>query len=157
MSESNYTRHAKREFLAVGYLPLDQEQEDGPNKWIQENILELLDKFGDQGHSGGSAPYCVEVFRKLALFEPLCPLTGEDAEWNEVGNGMWQNNRCSHVFKEADGTAYDIDGRIFREPNGVCYTGRESRVNVTFPYTPKQVYVDVDKDGNPVDDAGGGR
>ena len=31
--------HAKREFLRAGYTPLDQEQEAGPNKWIQENVL----------------------------------------------------------------------------------------------------------------------
>lgn len=99
--------------------------------------------FSKQGHSGFSAPYCVETFRKLALHEPLVPLSGADDEWNEVSDGMWQNNRCSHVFKDADGKAYDIEGRIFREPNGACYTSRDSRVYIEFPYTPKREYVDV--------------
>ena len=44
---SNFINHAKREFLAVGYIPLDQDQEDGPNKWIQENILELPKNWND--------------------------------------------------------------------------------------------------------------
>lgn len=143
---SNDELHAMREFKAVGYIPLDQPQEDGPDKWMQENVLELLRVFAKQGHSGLSAPHCIEMFHKLAMFEPLCPLQGTDDEWNEVGDGHWQNNRCSHVFKDADGRAYDIHGRVFREPDGCCYTSYGSRVYITFPYTPTREYVDVPKD-----------
>ena len=145
--KGNTVRHAEREFVAAGYTPLDQEQEDGPNKWIQENVLELLEVFARQGHSGFSAPYAVETFHKLALHEPLVPLSGADDEWNEVGDGVFQNNRCSRVFKDKNrfnGQAYDIEGRIFRGPGGGCYTSNESCVQVTFPYTPKREYVDVD-------------
>jgi hypothetical protein len=132
--------HAKIELQAVGY-DLNQAEED-PNKWICKNVLELLEVFSAQGHSGSSAPYCISMFEKLARFEPLCPLTGEDGEWGEVSPGHFQNRRCSHVFKE-NGEAYDIEGRIFREPDGCCFTNRDSRVLVTFPYTPKREYVDV--------------
>ena len=139
---SNLIEHAKRELLALGYIPLDQEQEDGPNKWIQENILALLAVFEEQGHSGSSAPYCISMFAKLAKFEPLVPIQGTDDEWIEIGENQWQNKRCSHVFKDAD-HAYDINGKIFREPSGACFTSRDSRVTVTFPYTPTTEYVDV--------------
>ena len=140
---SNYIEHAKREFVALGY-DLD-DKEEGPNKWIMENIFELLEVFGKQGHSGSSALYCISCFKKLALFEPLAPLTGEDVEWNEVDErDTYQNNRCSHVFKNKDG-AYDIDGKIFRKPNGCCYTSKDSYVFIDFPYTPKSEYVDVEK------------
>lgn len=138
--------HAKREFKACGYTPVDEPQEDGPNLWIQQNVLELLEVFANQGHSGSSAPYCIQMFSKLAMFEPLIPLQGTDDEWNEVAEGVWQNNRCSHVFKQTDrfnGQAYDINGKVFREPSGACYTGKGSSVPVTFPYTPKTEYVDV--------------
>ena len=142
----NLELHAKRELKAAGYIPLDQPQEDGPNKWIQESILELVRVFSKQGHSGSSAPYCVEMFSKLARFQPLGTLKGTDDEWIDVadlnGSTMWQNKRCSHVFKDESG-AYDIDGRIFRDSNGCCYTNRDSRVYITFPYTPKSEYVDV--------------
>ena len=137
----NLIEHAKMEFKAVGYKPME-ECEDDPNKWIQENVLELLEVFSKQGHSGSSAPFCIGYFQKLASFEPLTPLTGEDWEWNEVGEGQLQNKRCSHVFKK-DGQAYDIRGKVFREPNGCCFTSRDSRVDVEFPYTPKTEYVDV--------------
>ena len=135
--------HALREFKALGYTPLNQPQEDGPNKWVQENVLELLKVFSTQGHSGFSAPYCINAFRKLASWEPLCPLTGEADEWNEVSDDLWQNNRCSRVFKRADNKPYDIEGRIFQEPSGACYTSRDSRVYIEFPYTPKSEYVNA--------------
>jgi hypothetical protein len=141
---SSYIEHAKREFLALGYKPIEDE-EDGPNKWIQENILELLAVFDKQGHSGLSAPYCVRMFSKLALFEPIPPLTGDDTEWIEVGPGVFQNCRCPHVFKDANqfnGQAYDLDGKVFRDPDGCCYTNAESRVPIVFPYTPSTIYVD---------------
>lgn len=144
--KENIVRHAEREFLAAGYKTLNQEQEDGPNKWMQENVLELIEIFSRQGHSGFSAPYAVETFRKLALYEPLVPLSGSDDEWIEVGDGVFQNIRCSRVFKDKDrfnGQAYDIEGRIFREPNGACYSNSDSYVPVTFPYIPKREYVDV--------------
>jgi hypothetical protein len=144
---SNYEKHAKDEFAILGYIPLDQEQEDGPNKWIQENVLELLKVFDSQGHSGASAHYCINMFKRLALFETLAPITGEDWEWGDfTGEGessSRQNKRCSHVFQRRDGTAYDIDGRVFTEPSGSSFTNRDSWTEVTFPYTPKRerVYV----------------
>lgn len=133
--------HAKMEFKAAGYIPLDQEQEDGPNKWIQENVLELLDVFSAQGHSGFSAPYCVRMFEKLALHKPLTPLTGEDWEWTEVGEGQYQNKRCSHVFKNDEDGVYDIEGRVSVEYSGSAFSSKESFVPVTFPYTPSSEFV----------------
>lgn len=105
-------------------------------------VMELVEKFSEQGHSGMSASIAVQAFERLARYEPLGPLTGADDEWTEVSEGVFQNRRCSHVFKE-NGEAYDIYGRIFREPSGACFTNRDSRVPVTFPYTPKREYVDV--------------
>ena len=145
----NYETHAKRELQAIGYDLNDKEE--GPNKWIIDNLLELLEVFAKQGHSGSSAPYCARTFKKLALFEPLSPLTGEDNEWCEVADGIWQNKRASHVFKQTDrynGHAYDIHGRVFKEPDGCCYTNSDSHVLVTFPYTPTTEYVDVEKGGS---------
>ena len=142
--ESSLERHARIELQAAGY-DLD-DKEEGPNKWIVENLMDLLRVFATQGHSGSSAPYCVNVFEKLARYKPLCPLTGEPDEWNEVGDGVWQNRRANNVFKQADrfnGQAYNLDGRVFREPSGACYTNRESMTPVTFPYTPVTEYVDV--------------
>lgn len=142
----SHVEHAEREFQALGYDLEDKE--DGPNKWIMENIFELLEVFSRQGHSGSSAPYCVSIFEKLARFKPLCPLTGEDSEWTDVGP-FYQNKRCPNVFKGKDGRAYNIDGKIFRYPNGSCFTNKDSRVYIQFPYTPKSEFIDVPDESEP--------
>lgn len=148
---SVFREFAEQELKAVGYTPLDQEQEDGPNKWIQENVLELLEVFSRQGHSGTSAPYCISMFEKLANFEPLLPLQGTDDEWADVEAGMFQNKRCSSVFKDKKtGRTYDINGKVFVEPNGASFTSSDSAVDVEFPYTPKTEYVKVDEERIPI-------
>ena len=136
----NLREHAERELRAQGYN-LEQTEED-PNKRMCENVLALIDLFASQGHSGSFAPYCINMFSTLASFKPLGSLYGTPDEWVEVADGVEQNIRCGRVFRE-NGKAYDIDGKVFREPNGCTYTSRESRVPVIFPYTPKTEMVDV--------------
>lgn len=148
---SNLKQHAIAEFKAAGWLDDTGTYVDEMQGALCEHVLNLLQVFADEGHSGSTAPYTVNVFKKLAMFEPLVPLSGEDWEWTEVSDGVFQNKRCSRVFKQADrfnGQAYDLDGRVFREPNGSCYTGKDSMVPITFPYTPKTEYVDVEGDNN---------
>ena len=108
---SNLIEHAKREFLAAGYKPVGEE-EDGPNKWIQENILELLSVFSKQGHSGFSVPYCIDVFTKLAKFEPLCPLTGSDDEWSEVEMACGRTNDVAVYSKDLMGKPMTLMARF---------------------------------------------
>jgi len=151
---NNYEFHAEHEFRAAGWLNDDGTFKDEMQKAVCEHVMALLDVFADEGHSGSSAPYAINLFKQLASFEPLVPLTGEDWEWNEVGPGVFQNNRCSHVFKQADrfsGQAYDIQGIIFYdwhtdEKTGERYkchfTSRESSVPVVFPYTPSRQYLE---------------
>ena len=109
--------------------------------------MELVQAFADQGHSGASAALILHILSKVLAYEPLSPLTGEDDEWVdisvEMGTPMWQNKRCSRVFKYGDGSAYDTKGKVFVEPTGAAFTSSESRVLVTFPYTPKREYVNL--------------
>lgn len=145
---------AEQELRYAGYDVNDSE--DGPNRWLAEGTLELLKVFADQGHSGSSAPYAVALFEKLARWKPIAPLTGEDDEWVEVDYDVWQNKRNSAVFKEADGQAHWMDGRVFWEwysepdiddgkPYKSYYTSCDSRVNIEFPWTqpdePEYVFV----------------
>ncbi len=113
---------------------------------LGDSVMKMIDVFADEGHSGFSAGMAISIFEKVARFEPLSPLTGEDDEWMKIGEQgggtLFQNVRCGHIFKDPNG-AYDIDGKIFREPSGTCFTSSDSRVPVTFPYSPKREYVDV--------------
>lgn len=145
---SNYKSHAMTEFRAAGWVDENGKFNDDMQEMICNHVLALLDVFDGEGHSGSSAPYAINLFSTLAKFDPIVPLTGEDWEWHDVSdyggrdNGpVFQNRRCSHVFKDNDG-AYDIDGKVFwewyRDEDGTAsktyYTCHESRVPVTFPY-----------------------
>jgi hypothetical protein len=156
---SNLIDHAKREFRVAGWMDERGKYSDEMQGMICDHVLKLIEMFSDEGHSGSSAPYAINLFSKLAKFEPITPLTGEDDEWvmHDYGNGpSYQNKRASHVFKDADGKAYDIDGKVFWEWSGTKedpykshYTCRESRVYVTFPYTPSTEYVYRYSDATP--------
>lgn len=135
---SNLIEHARRELAAAGYRV--EPGRPVVEKMVVEDVLELLEVFANQGHSGSSAPMIAALFNKLALYEPLAPLTGKPDEWIEVSEGLWQNCRCSHVFKDVK-SAWDIDGIIFEDSDGSRYTNRDSRVPVIFPYTPERQYL----------------
>jgi hypothetical protein len=137
--DSNYLTHFKREVPSWFH-------ETGPNRWMADSTVQLLAVLAHQGHSGSSIGFAVEVFAAMARFQPWGPLTGADEEWGEVFDlveGTQQNRRCSRVFRGGDGRAYDIEGRVFREPGGACYTSGDSRVFIDFPYRPTTEYVAV--------------
>jgi hypothetical protein len=148
---SNYKTHAEREFRAAGWTDENGKFNDEMQEMICNHVLALLEVFDGEGHSGSSAPYAIDLFSKLAKFEPVAPLTGEDWEWTDVskesGYTLWQNKRCSHVFKGENG-AYDNDGIVWYDyytnedgsKEKSYFTSRESRVPVTFPYVPKTEY-----------------
>jgi len=123
-------------------------EEDEYNGMMRKHILHMIKEFADEGHSGFSAQYAIDILSKLLSFKPLTPLTGEDDEWCDVseysGTTTYQNKRCSSVFKEGkDGEAYNIDGKVFwewyKDEDGNAFKSyygcHDSRVPVTFPYT----------------------
>jgi len=153
---SNLIEHAKREFLKIGYKPVE-ECENDPDKWVQENVLELLEVFSKQGHSGFSASYAISYFTKLANFKPIAPIMCTDDEWIDVtmddSEMLFQNNRCSAVFKvSTDGSPYYLDAIVFVDENNSSYTGGAlnnknesitSKQTIKIPFTPKTFYVNV--------------
>jgi hypothetical protein len=149
---SNILKHAERELSLIGY-----DGKDAYNNMAKAAIMELLTTFANQGHSGFSANYVVDIFNKLARYETLSPLTGEDNEWNDVSNmsgdrkTLFQNNRDSAVFKDDTG-CYHINAVIWVGETGDTYTNKKSRGYIkSFPFTPKTFYVKLDNDDN-VDD-----
>lgn len=147
---SNLLSYAESELDRIGLT-----EEDEYNGMMRKHILHMVEEFSKEGHSGFSGRYALDILTKLLDFKPISPLTGEDSEWHDVseysGTISFQNKRCSSIFKEGkDGEAYDIDGKVFwewyRDENGDThksyYTCRDSRVPVTFPYTPpdKPIY-----------------
>ena len=106
---SNLLDYAKEELKKIGMIDSGEPYNDAASK----AILDLIELFASQGHTGFTASYTVNVFKRLAMYKPLAPLTGDDDEWNEIGDGLFQNKRYSAVFKDSkDGTAYNIEGKV---------------------------------------------
>lgn len=143
--------HAVHELNLIG---MTEDSTDGMNRAMRKHILHMMQEFAEEGHSGFSANYAIKILEKLLRFDPLTPLTGEDDEWVDVsdrgdGTPHYQNKRAGRVFKDGDGSAYDIDGKVFwdwytdpetGEKSKSYFTCKESRVAVEFPYTPTTVY-----------------
>ena|SRR5690554_3155914 len=135
--DSNIVEHIRRE------MP---HSDDEMQNMMRAHLVRMGQLFALEGHSGFSANYAIAALGRLLNFEPWGPLTGEEDEWKWIDYGdemKAQNKRCGHVFMRADGTAYDSLGRVFRHPDGACFTSKGSAVDITFPYTPKREYVDV--------------
>ena len=152
---SNLVTFARQE-LGIIMAKIDPADTDAieMQKLMHDGIIDMVKLFSSQGHSGFSAPYAIAMTQRLLNYEPLSPLTGEDGEWTDLGDGLKQNKRCSRVFSQ-NGEAYDIEGKVFREPGGQTFTSGQSRVPVTFPYEPVRIFVDVlyerDAEGNVIE------
>lgn len=140
----NLVDYAKEELKRIGMIGSG----DPYNEWAAKAILDLVELFESQDHSGFTASYVANAFDRLARFKPIAPLTGKDDEWNDLGDGTFQNKRYGAVFKDKDGVAYNIEGKAFSDDGEIWYTSRDSRVNITFPYTvpDKPEYIRVDKE-----------
>ena len=140
---SNLINHAKRELELLGAS--DDMQEE-----MNKDILQIVQDFSSQDHSGFSAQYAIRALERLLAFLPLTPLTGEPDEWNEVGHGVWQNKRCSRVFKDEDGTAHDIEGVVVSYDDTKSWNYPKHWYPISFPYTPpvhpKEIKLPADED-----------
>ena len=156
--------HAKTELEIAGLFDKEGDFYEG---MTGNAVMELIEIFSKQGHSGMSAPIVADIFKKLANYEPLGPITGKDEEWNDVSNlidgrTLFQNKRCSALFKEGkDEQPYYIDAIIKRDQRGITWSGKawlneEDWLNgdrskmidkrgyiKSFPFTPKTFYIDV--------------
>lgn len=105
---SNLVEHAKRELKIAGLFDSDSDY----SGMLGESILEIVEKFSEQGHSGASAGMSIHILSKLLAFENLTELTDNPEDWIEVGEGMWQNRRNSKCFSTDGGkTHYSLDDR----------------------------------------------
>lgn len=68
---------------AVNEMNIAWPESDGMQELIKKDILDIVDMFADQGHSGMSAAYTLGILERLLRFKPITPLTGEEDEWKE--------------------------------------------------------------------------
>ena len=132
-------------------------------KEVTKDILELLDVFEKQGHSGFSASYVVNLFKDLVNYKPLSPLTGEDDEWADaISFGpddppAQLNKRCHGLFRKNydNSTARYMDDIIFSDNGGITWFTCESKAQkyrkpIKFPWMPptepRRIYIKYAED-----------
>lgn len=141
----NLSKHAQTELEMAG---LFSDKGDFYGGMTGKAVMELIDVFEKQGHSGMSAPMVVSIFKDLANFNPINPIKCTDEEWGEVSEGTFQNKRLSAVFKEGkDGKPYYLDAIVWQYEDGGAFTGTvegiSSRQFIKLPFLPKTFYVKV--------------
>jgi hypothetical protein len=98
--------HARSELERAKLFDKDSDYEG----MLGEAVIELVEKFAAQGHSGYSAHLTLGLFNEVARFKPLTPITSDPSEWMEVGADTWQSKRNPSLFSKDGGkTWYDID------------------------------------------------
>lgn len=78
-------------------------------------VMELMDVFSKQGHSGFSASLTRHLFNELSSYRPINEIKNPmlTKEYMDVGDGMYQSTRLSSMFSYDSGkTWYDIDAKL---------------------------------------------
>lgn len=115
------------------------------NLKIKNQILDLLQKIKEMKLTNLESRVVFDILTKLLRFDPLTALTGNTDEWKPADeNGVQQNIRCIHVFKDRE-KAYDIDGHIqLKKDNGKLVSSVTDSTIVEFPYEPTTRFTVVD-------------
>ena len=143
-------QYAKEELKRAGFY-----DEDAMYGGLLPNaVLELLEVFSNQGHSGMSAGVTIGLFKTLAEGKPLVPITNDPENWVKAvgGDEMQQHKKLSALFKNGDeGEPYYLDAIVWQgEESYDTFTGQvedvQSRQYVQWPFMPKTFYVNVKKE-----------
>lgn len=131
----NLTGHARRELELAGMFDKEVEGSEAAGSWnvlCAEAVIELMEVFAGQGHSGFSASMTQDLFSRLSKFEALTELTDNSDEWNDIsemqsGEPGWQSSRNPSCFSEDGGKTYwDISEDYYLredEEDGMVYSG----------------------------------
>ena len=128
-----------------------------PEDWsygvaIYESAMRAYKSLLKDGHSGMSWGITTQVLMRLMKHRPLTPLRGTDDEWKDCshhidGEVMYQNIRCSAVFKHVDSAGnvtYSDNDRVVCVDEGTGHAHNlglasmevNERFPITFPYSP---------------------
>lgn len=148
----NNLEFAKKELDYAGYKDSPEDGLGGEyNKMVREAVLELLEVFDKQGHSGYSASVVSQIFTRLIDYKPISPIKETD-EWLPINeSGYQRHTRLSNLFRDEkhnNGKAYYLDAIVWKCKYDDCTTtfsgkvaGIYSRQTVKFPFTPKTFYI----------------
>jgi len=130
--------HAHRELSLAG---LGDEDADYGGM-LEKAVLELIETFDNQGHSGASAAITIHLFHELVNWRTLSPLTDDPDEWQSVsevtGEEMWQSKRRPDAFSTDGGKTHYLlsemptDFRLLRMRMRKFFTGKSVKTHRSF-------------------------
>ena len=145
--------HFQRELAALQKL-----KRSGQNTAAKEvldryavDVRNIVDKFCEDGHSGGSANVTAmalsEVIKAILLQMPIAPVEDDPDSWSEPEPGWEQHKRCGNLLR-FEGKAMYNDAIIFVDEEGSTFTGVADGVSsaqevMSFPFIPKNYFVKV--------------
>lgn len=153
IKESNICKHAIKELKLAGY----GNGEGGPNDWIYQQVIEAVAVFASHDNSGNSAPWEINLVKRLCDWDIISPLKFTDDEWCQISSdGTCQNRRKGDVFKEPDGSIH-YNGAFNKRPisiyiililkNGliikILFVGVVDYLNVKIIFLPVDILVNV--------------
>lgn len=116
--KSNLVQHARREIDLIGLPEKDRKL-----------LLDMVERFAQYGHSGGSAQWFTVTLTRLLQFENLMSLTDNPNEWERVAEDTWQSVRNSEAFSLDGGKTYYLLSENEGEVNGhqITHTSKDHR------------------------------
>lgn len=129
----NFTEWARKELELAGLFDKDSDYEG----MLGQAIMELIEKFSEQGHSGMSAGLVSSIFHQLSQWKPLTELTDNPDEWNELSEEVaadhmqWQSSRDPSCFS-TDG------GKTYWSTNDKCFEFVDEDGTVYFTSSPER-------------------
>jgi len=119
-NKDNLYQHALSELRYAGFYDKDADY----GGMIPQAVLEIMEVFCKQGHSGGSASIVIAILEKILRWENLTPISDSKEEWmslQEEGpltgwykdmDPCWQSRRNPSLFSKDGGkTYYNVDDK----------------------------------------------
>jgi len=145
---ANLVEHAERELELAGMMDGDVDGDEtlgDYNNMVADAVLELIETFASQGHSGFSAEMARELFNELSGYKSLTPLSSDTEEWEDrsemSGYPMWQNKRDSTNFSKDGGETWvNLDDEDeYKEYWDEESLKKESKKGVTYDKSSTQI------------------
>lgn len=180
METENKTNNEDSELVSFARKELEmlfsKNEQDNENtriqKIINDDILEIINVFSKQGHSGFSESYAIGMLKRLLEYKPILPLTGDESEWNDCGLSddndekvVYQNKRCPAVFKclnkrTGNSESTYIDKYAFSDNGGLTWFASNRVMHllglnnvIEFPFVvpdkPENIYIKYLNDVKP--------
>lgn len=89
---SNLIDHANYELNRAGLFDNDADYGGAPAK----AVMDLVEVFDQQGHSGMSAAITLRLFYDLAEFKPIGPITSDSEEWGKSATESGRTSGAPH-------------------------------------------------------------